>query len=118
MLKIGTLSTKVLYYTASTTADTFGQITPSLTEGESFFCRVEQRKIDTAKDASARTYDDNIDIVCRYNPALLDYSLVLLFADNQGAKSGKQYTIEGIEELGRKEGLKIGLVRKFSQNSN
>ena len=51
VIKIGTLDTRAVYYTSSTTSDTFGQITPSLSEGQGFFCRVEQRNIDKSSDA-------------------------------------------------------------------
>ena len=116
MLNIGNLNTKARVYSAAAATDLFGQQTDTTTAEAYFFCRVLQKKISTDFVAEAKTLTNEIEIICRYNAILMPYDNQFKFYGDTGGNSSTSgtYIVLGVEELGRKEGLKIKLIKRMT----
>tara|TARA_R100000655_G_scaffold62150_1_gene100625 strand:- start:188 stop:541 length:354 start_codon:yes stop_codon:yes gene_type:complete len=117
MLNIGRLDLKFRFWTATSSIDDYGQEVESFSSGNFFYARRVYKRFETNMDAAAYHGESMLELIIRFNSAVKLKTQIKgpIFSNDGG--SGV-YTITGIEELGRREGMKIYATRLVAQEDN
>lgn len=117
MLNIGRLNILATIQVPTITVDAYGQQVKSMASGDSIWVRKVVNKTNKDIESNAVLGTKDIHLICRYNTSIkLNYEIKLNERNGYGG-TDVTYTITGIEELGRGEGLKLYCTRNISNNS-
>ncbi len=117
MLNIGRLDLKFRFYTGSSALNAYGEEVESFAAGQYFYARRVYKKFETNMDAAAYHGESTLELIIRFDDAVKLNTQIRgpIFS---GDGETQVYTITGIEELGRREGMKLYATRLVSQESN
>lgn len=117
MLNIGKLDLRFKFWTGTSAVNSYGQEVQTFASGHYFYARRVYKRFDISTDGAAYHAESNLELIIRFNNSVKLNTQIrgpILSTDGDT----EVYTITGIEELGRREGLKLYATRLVAQESN
>lgn len=118
MLNIGKLDLRFQLYSAATSENTYGQVIDTMSSGDYLYARRIYKRFDTVIDGSSYHGKSDLELIVRFNDSIKLSSKLrgpIFSTDNE---TSIYYIVTGIEELGRREGMKIYATRLIEQEDN
>lgn len=117
MLNIGKLDLRFKFWTGTSAINSYGQEVESFVSGHYFYARRVYKRFDTSTAGAAYHAESNLELIIRFNDSVkLNTQIRGPIFSTDGET--EVYTITGIEELGRREGMRLYATRLVAQEDN
>ena len=118
MLNIGKLDLRFQLYSASTSENSFGQVVDTMSGGVYLYARRVYKKYDTVMDGGSLHGKSDLELIVRFNDSIKLASKLRGPIFSNDAATSIYYIVNGIEELGRREAMKLSVTRLIQQKDN
>tara|TARA_R110001583_G_scaffold144552_1_gene296498 strand:- start:109 stop:465 length:357 start_codon:yes stop_codon:yes gene_type:complete len=118
MLNIGKLDLRFQLYSASSSENSYGEVVDTMSGGVYLYARRVYKRYDIVIDGGSLHGKSDLELIVRFNDSIKLSSKLKgpIFSTDSAASI--YYIVNGIEELGRREGMKLYLTRLIEQEDN